>query len=471
MLSRSIFAKLLLFNIIIIILSFCIFGITEYNLLGSYVIEKKEATLRDLSKDLKDLVIQIRALGVLVPDTNRALNISIEYLANSANAYVFILNGDGTVFRSSSNIPGKIYSFTKEQYGNVFLGESVRNLGKFHNMFSEDRLTIGIPINENGQVVGAVFSSVSAPEVYQLRYDIFRLFFLTALITIIIAFAFAYFLSKKISNPIKQLRIVAKSISNGEFHKRVDIHTKDELEDLGQTFNLMAESLEKLENMRRSFIANVSHELRTPMTTISGFIEGIIDDTIPVERHKQYLEIVLEETKRMSRLVNELLEVARMDSGKSPLEKTSFDIYELIKITLFGLEARIVRKNIQVNIHFLDNNCIVSADKDKIKRVVTNLLDNAIKFTNEGGEIVISVKPFDGKTVQISIKNTGSFISKEDLFHVFERFYKGDKSREGKSGVGLGLYIVKNIIALHNQKIWADSCEQYTEFAFTLELL
>ena len=233
----------------------------------------------------------------------------------------------------------------------------------------------------------------------------------------------------------------------------------------------MADSIEQLETMRRSFVANVSHDLRTPMTTIGGFVQGILDGTIPPEKQNQYLTIVLDETKRLSRLVNELLDISKMEQGSFTLELRDFNINEMIRLSVIKLEKRITEKNIQLSVSFQTEDQWVTADKDHIQRVLTNLMDNAIKFTQEGGFIDIRTGKTDRNKVFVSIQNSGIGIAHEDLAHVFDRFYKTDKSRSlDKNGTGLGLYIAKSIIKEHGETIWAESePDEFTRFNFTLK--
>ena len=245
--------------------------------------------------------------------------------------------------------------------------------------------------------------------------------------------------------------------------------SRDEIGQLAQSFDQMAVALQNIEEMRRDFIANVSHELRTPMTSIRGFIEGILDGTIPPERQSYYLTIVRDETDRLNRLVNNLLDLARMEAGELELRPRVVNINEIIRVCIIKLENLITSKQIQVEANFDDENVFVSADPDAIERVIYNLVHNAIKFTPEGGSIAIgTVRKKD--TVEISVKDTGIGIDPNDMDMIWDRFYKADKSRsKDKVGTGLGLAIVKNIINEHNQQIWVESEPgKGTKFTFTL---
>jgi len=291
--------------------------------------------------------------------------------------------------------------------------------------------------------------------------------FLVTLVSLI----FSYILSRKITKPIKAIGDAAKAFSKGEFKERVKVSGRDEISKLSETFNKMADDLEKIENLRRSFVANVSHELRTPMTTIIGFIDGILDGTIPEDTHKDYLSIVLSESKRLSRLVSDLLDIVRMEEDEFKLDVSEFDINEMIRRLIIGFERRIEEKNISVNVNFSSHVCEVFADSDGISRVLTNLIDNAIKFTNDNGSIDINIKLAKSDVV-VTIRNSGDGILDIDRKHIFDRFYKADKSRGiNRDGTGLGLYIVKNILYMHGRDIAMNSVAgEFTEFTFTLSI-
>ena len=293
---------------------------------------------------------------------------------------------------------------------------------------------------------------------------------LSLFVAFIIGFILIFFISQRFSRPLKKINKAAKTIANGNFGNRVLVKSNDEIGELAQTFNIMAQSLEKIEEMRRSFVANVSHELRTPMTTISGFIEGILDGTIPAEQRYKYLNIALKEARRMSRLVTDLLDLAKIESGENELQMSEFDINELIRVVAIKFEKRIIEKNMHMNINFEGQQCFVIADPDSIERVITNLIDNAVKFSDFGGIIDITIESPNEK-VNVSIKDNGVGIEPEELKNIWDRFYKIDKSRsEDKLGTGLGLSIVKNIINKHNEEIWVKSeVGIYTEFTFTLK--
>ncbi len=280
-----------------------------------------------------------------------------------------------------------------------------------------------------------------------------------------------YFITERIMNPLRNMTTAVKRFGKGDFDTRVTVYGNDEIAELSIAFNNMADSLANLEKMRNSFLASVSHDLRTPMTTIAGFIDGIMSGAIPPEKQEYYLQLISSEIHRLSRLVSQILDVSRLESGDRKMNFTDFDVAEVARIILISFEKSIDEKNLDVSFETETDEILVNADKDAIHQVIYNLCHNAIKFARDGGKFIINISSYDSKNVKISVFDEGQSISKEDYRMIFERFYKTDKSRGlDKTGVGLGLYICKTIVEAHNQEIHVESIEgESTEFWFTLK--
>ena len=263
---------------------------------------------------------------------------------------------------------------------------------------------------------------------------------------------------------------MASEFAAGNYDVRVPVRGKDEIAALAVAFNDMADSIARLELMRNTFVANVSHDLRTPMTTISGFIDNILSGAIPPERHQHYLEVIRTEVGRLARLVASLLDISRIQAGDRKFEFVSFDICEMARRILFSFEAKINQKRLEVEFECEQDKMLANADHDAIYQILYNLCDNAVKFSREEGRLRIAITSTRDKHIQVSVYNDGEGIAAEDIPFVFERFYKGDKSRGlDKSGVGLGLFISKTIMDAHHEKIWVEREQgKYCEFCFTL---
>lgn len=318
------------------------------------------------------------------------------------------------------------------------------------------------------RIIGSVFSVVKSGTTH-LVASVIKVFFIIALLCLAVGFLLIWILTKRMVTPLQQMSEAAKRFAIGDFSYRVSIQSNDELADLEMAFNDMADALDKLESSRRSFVANVSHELKTPMTSIAGFIDGILDGTIPKEKEEYYLKIVSDEVRRLSRLVVAMLNMSKMESGDFVMNPKIYNISDQIIHILLSFEQKIEEKNIEIRglEDFVAHH--IQADPDMIYQVIYNLIDNAVKFTNENGYIEITSREF-GDSVEITVKNSGDGIDSKELSRIFERFYKVDKSRSLDSkGVGLGLYIVKMMVEMNGGRIYARSdSESEAEFIFTL---
>ena len=281
------------------------------------------------------------------------------------------------------------------------------------------------------------------------------------------------------TKPLRDMAQVVKKIESGDFSAKVPVKTRDEIGLLAEAINKMTVSVGALEEMRSSFISSVSHELKTPMQTISGFVDGILDGTIfvdgildgTIEKQEQekYLRIVSDETKRLARLVNSMLQLSRLQSEKMKLNKTTFNFSDMVISVFLSFERQVEDKRIEIVGLDLLKPISITADRDLIYQVIYNLTENAIKFTPEGGEISVKCE-CEKQTVKFSIKNSGEGLSKCEMSKIFDRFYKTDRSRsKDKTGMGFGLYIVKTIVSLHGGKISVGSVlNEYTQFEVVL---
>lgn len=471
---KSLFSKIFFTQLIVSLIVIFLIIPTSFVMIGDFFVESnKEAILQDAGR-VAALTSQIADVGGNEA-TWEFFRSGIEFAGGQSS--VIVTNANGDIIAAPKNLTGvNISRIDKQFIEPAKEGNSVIRLYQKGSAFSEQTIVAIVPIQKydmvtkNRDFLGASIAFKPMPQIRHIQNRLIAIIFMAQIIAWIIAFIVAFILTRQIVKPLKKMRTAAKNIAAGNFNERIPITSSDEIGQLAESFNSMTRSLDELETMRSSFISDVSHELRTPMTIIRGFIEGVLDGTIPEVEKNKYLITVLDEVKRLNRLVNELLEASRLEQGKVKIEKKNVDMNRVAAESIFAYEQQLTEKNINVNLQLDENECMAMADKDSIKRVLINLIDNAIKFTPEGGDISVRTKQQD-KKVYVSIENSGDGIGEEDLRHIWERFYKSDKSRsQDKKGVGLGLHIVKTIITQHGGEIYAESEEgKFARFTFVLD--
>ena len=338
-------------------------------------------------------------------------------------------------------------------------------------LYENRRIVVGVPaMNENSQeAVGLVFAVSATTSLDTMWTGFVGLFFKTAFVVLMISFMASSITTMRQIQPIREMVKATRRYAEGDFDIRMnDYGRDDELGELAASFNNMAESLQQTERQRREFIANISHELKTPMTTIAGYTDGILDGTIPPENERQYLQVISDESRRLSRLVRRMLDVSQLQAMDPLREGKHFDICESMRRVLISMERKITDRNLDVDADIPEEPILVLGDKDMITQVIYNLLENATKFATEGSTLYLGVTNIDGKA-RVTVRNEGETIPAEELPLLFERFHKSDKSRSGdKDGYGLGLYIVKTILEQHKEKISVTSEDGVTTFSFSL---
>lgn len=340
-------------------------------------------------------------------------------------------------------------------------------------IYADERFAVGMAVaGADGQTDCIVLVSVERAELQALTGPTLRIFFMTALIVIILMIVATPFLTRRETKPIQTMAAAARQIAHGNLNVRVPTGNRaEEVEELAIAFNNMAVALQNSETVRQEFVANVSHELKTPMTTIAGYLDGMLDGTIPPEKHHDYMELVASEARRLSRMVRSMLDASRLrDQGIPSEQMKEFDICEAAGQALLSFEQRINRKHLDVQVDMPETGLTVRAVPDSITQVLYNLMDNAVKFVDDEGTLTIRVRK-RGNSAVVTIANTGATIAPEELPLIFDRFHKTDKSRStDRDGVGLGLYIVKTIIMAHGEDIYVTSRDGETRFTFTLSL-
>lgn len=468
---KSVFSKYFTVTATIIFTAFVLLAGMQTLFARRYWLRDKEILLSDHANNIAGFVsdnsFELVTDKYVIPSS---LTSTLRRFAESFDGSVIVTDTSFQVLLCSEGVPCAHVGQTVPNTLHAALqNNSLFTVSRVGDFYSEAKYCSGATLYKDDIVIGYVLVTTSAAELLDYIVENVQIFLISALAILIISFVVLYLMTYRFVSPLRQMATATRHFSQGDFSYRVKVRGKDEVAELATALNGMAVSLSSVEEMRRSFVGNVSHELRTPMTTISGFIDGILDGTIPQERQNEYLKIVSDETKRLSRLVRSMLDLSRIDSGQMQLNPVSFDLTSVVCNTLVLFEQRIEDKNLQIEGIDTCTPQYITADYDLMQQVVYNLIDNAVKFTEQGGRIRLLIFRKEDRTYCM-IRNTGTGIPTTELPHIFDRFYKSDRSRGlDKSGTGLGLYIVKTLIDLHGGEVTVSSREQeYCEFVFWL---
>lgn len=328
--------------------------------------------------------------------------------------------------------------------------------------------TVAVPWKQDEVVSGAVVIQTAAQTIRATYSSLLWPAVWATGIAFLLAAVLVFLFTRQVTHPLTQMELAAQSMAQGDFTVRAPENGSRETRSLAQSFNAMATQLEELETSRKEFIANVSHELRSPITSIQGYMQSMLDGTIRPEEQTRYMQVVVDETRRLSKLINGLLNLSRMEREDVTLAYSDFDLNEMARRVLITKMNQIDEKSIEVNAEFSDDPCYVHADADQIEQVLINLIDNALKFTPQGGHLTLESRT-DERTVYMTVADDGCGIPKEDAAHIFDRFYKADKAHTVGKGTGLGLAICKCIIEKHGQSIRLLNRPVGAAFEFTLE--
>lgn len=469
--QKSIFTKYFSVCAALVIISVTILGAVFLIFASQYFKEDKYHLLESNAQRAADFVSEYYQSGSDAAVGKKVLKNSLAALSEAISANFFLVDPSGSTIYCTEMSPciHTAYPVPNEIMERVARDGTYSEMGKLGGLYSDRYYTVAVPVKSGAMVTAYVFASTHASSQQQaFLNEMLKMFLISAVAVLAITFIAVYFISIQMVKPLRQMSAAAQKFGRGEFDTRLEVTSYDEMGQLAMALNNMAQSLSTMEVARRSFTANISHELKTPMTSISGFIDGILDGTIPPEKQSYYLRIVSDETKRLSRLVKTMLNLSRIEAGEMKINRTKFDVVDTICQTVFSFEQPIEKKHL--DIRGLDHDKVmVDADQDLIHQVIYNLTENAVKFVNEGGYIEFGFTSDTSRTY-ISVKNSGAGLSREEIPKIFDRFYKTDKSRGlDKNGVGLGLYIVRSIVNLHGGEIIVRSAQgEYVEFVLSL---
>ena len=473
---KSSFGRNFLSASLILLLTLILLGSVFQQLTDNYL---TDFTFRRLDENA-DTISRLATSFVTGDGERREFLINLDMASRLSGTDIVICNSEGRVVLCSDS-PFSCQHL-RLQVNQQYLDKVVQTgydsaTGLVRGLYDDARYLVSMPItNENtGQAVGIVIVSVPTATVSALLDRLANYYLCTALIVVLVFIIISAVFMGRQSRPLQEMARAANAFAHGDLDSRVRVeeNASEEIQDLTVAFNNMASSLQKSEYRRQEFVANVSHELKTPMTTISGYVDGILDGTIPEAKRDHYLRIVSDETKRLARLVRSMLDISQLQSeeGIPDEKKMNFDMGECAGQVLLTFEKKINDKHLEVSVDMPEHPVYTFANPDSITQVIYNLLDNAIKFCPEGGNLGLTIRE-GGKKVYVSVSNDGDTIPPEELPLVFDRFHKLDKSRsQNRDGWGLGLYIVKTIVCKHGENISVTSRDGKTEFTFTMPLV
>lgn len=378
---------------------------------------------------------------------------------------IMVLSVDGTIILDSSGQhTDKVINFDPTDAKN-----NNRFTNNFYGLFNDTQLTVFYPITYSFKTCGYIVVSKPISLIRDNSNSVFNYNYITMLIIVFLNFGFVIMFILDIIKPVRKITAHLDNYAKGDFSDKIKLNRNDEIGQLADALDYMGSEINSLNEYQRKFIANISHDFRSPLTSIKGYLEAMLDGTIPPEMQEKYLGIVISETERLTKLTNNLLTMNNVNEQGMVLDISDFDIVAIIKQTIETFEGICFKKKLKFKLIFSDKSLYVSADQSKIQQVIYNLVDNAIKFSNNDSSIIISVSEKNDK-IRVSVKDFGIGIPKDSMPRIWERFYKSDLSRgKDKKGTGLGLSIVKDIINAHKEYIDVVSTEGVgTEFTFGL---
>ena len=454
-----------------VLLTMVLLGVSFFALSFSINVSERRSEMRSRAELIAQMSLDYFAAGIdQSADQDEALRKLAVVASRMTDVDFLICNTQGgVVLTTDESLVGKSLKVPETVVEQTLSGDMRYEGRGTLGIYEAKQYVVGVPIEAGEVPIGMVLAVMDAAALLEMWRAFIGLFFVTSITILLVAFLASSVTAMRQIQPITEMVEATRAYADGNFDVRMsNVESSAELAELASSFNAMADSLQETERQRRDFIANVSHELKTPMTTIAGYTDGILDGTIPQEKERQYLQIISDESRRLSRLVRRMLDVSQIQSLE--LKKEEFDLCESMRLALLSMEQKITQRGLDVEADIPDDSVMVLGDNDLITQVIYNLLENAAKFATPGSALYLGLHMMGEKAV-VSVRNVGSTIPAEEIPLLFERFHKSDKSRsEDKDGYGLGLYIVKTILAQHKERISVTSENGVTTFSFTMQV-
>ena len=458
------------------LLAYVIFGVFSFLMVATFSdLLIKERVLREEAASLyaeAGMISQSYAASLYHSETTiEAVHDELSSLSIYLGCSIWIVNPSGTVLLTNQAVPDLqnpdvLENFTPQTKENTYY-----TTGNFFGRFSEQQLIVFSPIISNYKIQGYVIFLKPLSSLQERSNSYLTIVYITVGLIFLLSFIILLFFTEMFYRPLQKIIYATEQYAEGNMHYEFSVDSYDEMGYLAATLGFMASEIAQSEDVQKKFVANVSHDFRSPLTSIRGYLEAMLDGTIPLQMHEKYLQIVLNETDRLTKLTNSLLQLNNLNTKGIALNRTNFDINSVIHDTIATFEGTCLKKGIRIDLILVGEEMIVNGDREKIQQVLYNLLDNAIKFSHQDSVITIESTVKKNKLL-ISVKDNGIGIPKDSLGLIFDRFYKSDLSRgKDKKGTGLGLSIVKEIIRSHDENINVISTEGVgTEFTFTIAI-
>lgn len=455
-----------------VLLTLLLLGAAFIALSRNQTMTERRMEMRERAGLIAQLSSDYFAAGGETADRQATLKTLASVASRMSEVDFLICHSGGAVLLTTDEaLVGQVLAVPRE------IIDRIINSGEYHGrstvggIYAQKQFVVGVPVTDpdSAEVSGVVLAVMDGSELMGMWRSSIALFFMTSAIILLISFVASSLMSMRQIQPISEMVRATRAYAKGDFDVRMSEDGRnDEIGELAASFNLMADSLAQTERQRRDFIANISHELKTPMTTIAGYTDGILDGTIPPEKERHYLQIISDESRRLSRLVRRMLDLSQIQSVE--LRDEEFDLCESMRLALLSMEQKILDRGLDVVADIPEDSLLVRGDNDLITQVIYNLLENATKFAASGSSLYLGLRQ-QGDRAEVSVRNEGATIPQEEIPLLFERFHKSDKSRsEDKDGYGLGLYVVKTILDQHKEKITVTSENGVTTFRFGMEV-
>ena len=466
--KKTLYLKFVLAYFIFGAFSFIIVSVFVPNMTREHLIREKAQSLYSEAT----LIANTYATGLYTSETDlETVKTQLDFLSVYLDSSIRIINPSGRLVLDTDTPLNVEEVVMVEDFDPTVTGNSYYMVNDFFGSFDSDMLSVFAPITPSYKVKGYVVIHCDMNDIQESCNSLLNISYITMIILILLSLIILIFFTEIVYKPLKKITYATEQYATGNMHYEFQVDSEDEIGYLAACLNYMASQIAGSEDDQKKFVANVSHDFRSPLTSIRGYLEAMRDGTIPLEMYDKYLDIVLNETERLTKLTNSLLTLNNLNTKGMLLDRSDFDINPVIRNTAAAFEVTCRKKTMAIELVLTGDEMYVNADMEKIQRVLYNLIDNAVKFSHHDSVIKVETSLKKNKLF-VSVKDMGIGIPKEDLKLIWDRFYKSDLSRgKDKKGTGLGLSIVKEIINCHGEHINVISTEGVrTEFIFSLPL-